>query len=53
MLRPYNLMKMEFLGLMGSEDQPFYYGAKTRSLFSRFIAQGKNSGKKGIELKVL
>lgn len=39
--------------LMGSEDQPFYYGAKTRSLFSQAIAQGKNSGKKGIELKSL
>lgn len=28
--------------LLGAEDQPFYYGAKARSLFSQAIAQAKN-----------
>ena len=36
---------------MGAQDQPFYYGAKARSIGSQAIAQGKNSGKKGAELK--
>jgi len=33
--------------LMGAEDQPFYYGAKARSLMSQAIAQAKNQGLKG------
>ena len=37
--------------MMGAEDQPFYYGAKARSLQSQAIAQGKNARLKGIELK--
>ncbi|KKL62846.1 hypothetical protein LCGC14_2181120, partial [marine sediment metagenome] len=37
--------------LMGAEDQPFYYGAKARSLGSQSIAQGKNKGLKGKELQ--
>ena len=28
--------------LMGAEDQPFYYGAKSRSLYSQAIAESKN-----------
>lgn len=36
--------------LLGAEDQPFYYGAKSKSLFSQAIAQGKNKGLKGKEL---
>ena len=36
---------------LGSEDQPFYYGAKARSLYSQAIAQAKNAGKKGTEAK--
>ena len=36
--------------LMGAEDQPFYYGAKARSIFSQAIAQGKTKGLKGKEL---
>lgn len=38
--------------LMGAEDQPFYYGAKSRSLFSQAIAQAKNAGVKGAEREV-
>ena len=34
---------------MGAEDQPFYYGAKARSLASQAIAQAKNEGLKGAE----
>jgi hypothetical protein len=37
--------------LMGAEDQPFYYGAKARSLQSQAIAQAKNSGLKGDKAK--
>jgi hypothetical protein len=37
--------------LMGGEDQVFYYASKARSLFSQGIAQGKNKGLKGKELK--
>lgn len=33
--------------LLGSEDQPFYYGAKARSLYSQAIAQAKTKGLKG------
>lgn len=36
--------------LLGAEDQPFYYGAKAKSLFSQAIAQGKNEGLKGKNL---
>lgn len=36
---------------MGAMDQPFYYGAKARSLGSQAIAKGKNKGLKGAELK--
>ncbi len=36
--------------LLGAADQPFYYGAKARSIFSQAIAQGKNKGLKGKEL---
>ena len=35
--------------LLGAEDQPFYYGAKARSLFSQAIAQAKNKKLKGKE----
>ena len=37
--------------VLGSEDQPFYYGAKARSLESQAIAQAKNQGLKGAEAK--
>ena len=37
--------------LMGAEDQPFYYGAKARSLYSQAIAQGKNKGLSGSKLR--
>ena len=37
--------------IMGAEDQPFYYGAKARSLQSQAIAQAKNKGLKGNEAK--
>lgn len=37
--------------LLGSEDQPFYYGAKARSLYSQAIAKAKNAGLKGKEAK--
>ncbi len=33
--------------LLGAEDQPFYYGAKARSLYSQAIAQAKTKGLKG------
>uniref|UniRef100_A0A6H1ZF52 Putative structural protein n=1 Tax=viral metagenome TaxID=1070528 RepID=A0A6H1ZF52_9ZZZZ len=36
---------------LGAEDQPFYYGAKARSLASQAIAQGKNNKLKGQDLK--
>lgn len=32
---------------LGAEDQPFYYGAKARSLYSQAIAAAKNEGLKG------
>lgn len=35
--------------LLGAEDQPFYYGAKSRSLFSQAIAQAKNKKLRGAE----
>jgi len=37
--------------VMGSEDMPFYYGAKAKSLYSQAIAQAKNKGLKGEEMK--
>jgi hypothetical protein len=37
--------------LLGSEDQPFYYAAKTRSMSSQAIAEAKNAGLKGKEAK--
>ncbi len=37
--------------LLGAEDQPWYYGAFSRSLYSQSIAQGKNKGFKGKELQ--
>jgi len=36
---------------MGAQDQPFYYGAKARSIASQAIAQGKNKGLKGKTLR--
>lgn len=36
---------------LGAQDQPFYYGAKARSIGSQAIAQGKNEGLKRKELK--
>lgn len=36
--------------LLGAEDQPFYYGAKARSIASQAIAQGKTKGLKGKDL---
>lgn len=33
--------------ILGSEDQPFYYGAKARSLYSQAIAKSKNMGFSG------
>lgn len=38
--------------LLGAEDQPFYYGAKARSLYSQAIAQAKNKKLKGKERDV-
>lgn len=32
---------------IGAQDQPFYYGAKARSLYSQAIAAAKNEGLKG------
>ena len=37
--------------IMGAEDQPFYYGALARSLYSQAIADAKNKGFKGQEAK--
>jgi hypothetical protein len=37
--------------ILGSADQPFYYGAKARSLYDQAFAIGKNKGLKGEELK--
>ena len=37
--------------LMGAEDQPFYYGAYARSLYSQAIAAGKNAGHRGAGLQ--
>lgn len=37
--------------VLGSEDQPFYYGAKSRSLMDQAIAQAKNQGLKGDDAK--
>ena len=37
-------------GLLGAEDQPFYYGAKARSIYSQAIAEGKNLKLKGEDL---
>ena len=34
---------------MGAEDQPFYYGAKARSLYNQAKAQAINKGLKGVE----
>ena len=34
---------------LGAQDQPFYYGALSRSLFDQALAQGKNIGLKGQE----
>jgi len=36
---------------IGAQDQPFYYGAKARSIVSQAIAEGKNRGLKGIKLR--
>lgn len=36
--------------VLGAEDQPFFYGAKARSLTSQAIAMAKNEGLKGAEL---
>lgn len=36
---------------IGSQDQPFYYGAKARSLYSQAIAQAKNQGLRGESAK--
>jgi len=38
--------------LLGAEDQPFYYGAKARSLYDQAGAQAINSGLKGAKAKV-
>lgn len=37
--------------LIGSQDQPFYYGAKARSLYSQAIAEARNKGLVGDEAK--
>lgn len=37
--------------VIGAEDQPFYYGAKARSLTSQALAEVKNQGLKGKEAK--
>jgi hypothetical protein len=37
--------------MMGAEDQPFYYGALSRSIASQAIAQAKNKGLKGKKAK--
>jgi hypothetical protein len=38
--------------LMGAEDQPFYYGAKARSLYEQAKVQAINKGLKGEKAKV-
>ena len=35
--------------VLGAEDQPFYYGAKARSIYSQAIAEAKTKGLKGKE----
>lgn len=35
---------------LGTQDQPFYYAAASRSLMDQALAQGKNQGLKGKEL---
>lgn len=35
--------------MLGAEDQPFYYGAKARSLYDQAGAQAKNLGLKGAD----
>lgn len=35
--------------VLGAEDQPFYYGAKARSIASQAIAEAKNQGLKGAD----
>ena len=35
---------------LGAQDQPFYYGALSRSLMDQALAQGKNAGFRGKEL---
>jgi hypothetical protein len=35
--------------LMGAEDEPFFYGAKARSIYNQAITQAKNQGLKGKE----
>lgn len=37
--------------ILGAEDQPFYYGAKARSLFSQALADAKNKRLKGTGLE--
>ncbi len=37
--------------VVGSEDMPFYYGAKAKSLYSQAVAQAKNKGLKGEEMR--
>jgi hypothetical protein len=37
--------------VLGAEDQPFYYGAKARSLMSQALAKAKNAKLKGAEAK--
>jgi hypothetical protein len=37
--------------ILGAEDQPFFYGAKARSISSQAIAEAKNAKLKGTEAK--
>lgn len=37
--------------VIGAEDQPFYYGAKARSIAEQAVAAAKNTGLKGKELE--
>lgn len=37
--------------ILGAEDQPFFYGAKARSIYEQALVQTKNSGLKGKEAK--
>ena len=46
-------MKMEFLAYGDQKTNHFIMVQKLDHYLVDFIAQGKNSGKKGIELKVL